>query len=122
NRAAGLFGGRLKSSGLKRPGAAVPVKGQVARVVRLGLIGQSTLSRVQFLAGRKPLSATCRCTPWQAADGALYLLMVGVDPIAPEVLEAAGDAAPAEPVAEIEEAEAAPVGLSELVDRLAGDE
>jgi len=133
NQAAGLFGANLKPSGLKPASPAVPVKGQVARVLRLGLIGQATLSRVQFLAGRKPLSATCRCTPLRLADGALCLLMVGVDAIAPELIETAKASRPAEtPVkteaetpAEAEtpdEPETGRVGLSALVDRLAEDE
>lgn len=140
NRAAGLLGAKLKSSKLKLSEPAVPVKGQVARILRLGLIGQATLSRVQFLAGRKPLSATCRCTPLQLEDG-LYLLMVGVDPIAAEILEAADEIAPVEetphtdePVeaeadraeidtqAETEEHEPARTGLSALVDKLAKDQ
>src|SRR5690606_26381419 len=126
NRAAGLFGAKVKTSGLKRVEPAVPVKGQVSRVLRLGLMGQATLSRVQFLAGRKPLSATCRCTPLQLADGGLYLLMVGVDPIADSVLDAAGDKHAGEdheagPESEAPEPEAAPVGLSALVEKLAED-
>lgn len=90
NRAAPLFGARLKASGLKRVDKAAPIKGQIARILRMGLLGRTMPSRMQFLAGRKPLSATCLCTPIHLADGKLHLLVVGIDPIAPEILAAAG--------------------------------
>lgn len=135
NRAAGLLGARAKGDGIKALEPAVPVKGQIARIVRLGLMGQPTLSRMQFLAGRKPLSATCQCTPLRLGDDRLYLLVVGVDPIADAVLAAAGTEQPGETVrieapvvAEAslasagDEDEVELEGLAALVDKLAGHE
>ncbi|WMT91445.1 HAMP domain-containing sensor histidine kinase [Pelagibacterium sp. H642] len=132
NRAAGLFGARMADGEVKRREPAVPVKGQIARILRLGLVGQPTLSRMHFLAGRKPLSATCRCTVMRLDDDAPYLLMVGVDPIAAEIFDAAREN---EPTVETTESvsvapaadedgsgqDAAPTleGLSALVDKLA---
>ena len=58
NPAAALFGAKLKKHGLKRAAPAVPIKGQVARIIRLGSHGRSSLARIQFLAGEKPISAT----------------------------------------------------------------
>src|SRR5690606_30196295 len=102
NRAAGLFGAKIKHGEIRPTAPAVPVKGQISRILRLGLIGQPTLSRMHFLAGRKPISATCRCTPMRLADEKLYLLVVGVDPIADDIFKAAPEG---EPVAEaLEEA------------------
>lgn len=139
NRAADLFGARIKGDELKRLAPAMPVKGQIARILRLGLMGRPTLSRMQFLAGRKPLSATCHCTPLRLGDDKLYLLVVGVDAIADDVLAAAGasagqpeESAPAEPeiapvaVEETDEFgaqdEIESEGLAALVDKLAGHE
>ncbi|MGV3652156.1 MAG: histidine kinase dimerization/phospho-acceptor domain-containing protein [Devosia sp.] len=86
NTAARLFGARLKK-GTLRPGAdPVPIKGQVQRLIRLGVLGRPSLSRIRFLAGQSPLSATCACTPLLADDGATALLIVGVDPLDPELL------------------------------------
>ncbi|MCD7059193.1 sensor histidine kinase [Pelagibacterium xiamenense] len=145
NDAAALFGAKLKSSGLKRAEAAQPIKGQITRILRLGLMGQSTLSRMQFVAGSKPLSATCVCTPLALADaGGPALLVVGVDPIAEEIRAAAAPApedvagdepeaipddavsAPDEPEAPRETPEETAVdapgsGLSALVAKLADD-
>lgn len=122
NRAAELFGARIKGDELKRLAPAMPVKGQIARILRLGLMGRPTLSRMQFLAGRKPLSATCHCTPLRLGDDKLYLLVVGVDAIPDDVLAAAGPAvgqpeesAPVEP-------EATPVAMEETDDVAARDE
>ncbi|WP_404406039.1 histidine kinase dimerization/phospho-acceptor domain-containing protein [Pelagibacterium halotolerans] len=149
NDAAELFGAKIKSSGLKRAEPAEPVKGQITRILRLGLLGQSTLSRMQFVAGRKPLSATCVCTSLDLGDERPALLVVGVDPIAEDIRAAAAPVPPhneipeaaveevtAEPEAEevapasedeetVEEApqeetaESAGSGLSALVSRLA---
>ena len=55
---------------------------------RLGSAGRSSLSRIQFLAGEKPISTTCAVTPLDLESGELGLLIVGVDPIEPELLEA----------------------------------
>lgn len=89
NAAAELFGAKLKASGLKRAEPARPIKGQITRILRLGLVGRPTLSRMQFIAGRKPLSATCICTPLALAEQTPSLLTVGVDPIAKEIRAAA---------------------------------
>lgn len=89
NPAADLFLAKLKKHGLKRPAPAVPIKGQVARIIRLGSTGRTSLARIQFLAGEKPASATCATTPLTWDDNEPVLLIVGVDPIAQEVIEAA---------------------------------
>ena len=88
NGAAGFFNARLKKSGLKLGPEPVPIKGQVARLVRLGSAGRSSLSRIQFLAGEKPVSATCTVTPIDLPGGGAALLVVAVDPVEPEVLAA----------------------------------
>jgi signal transduction histidine kinase len=143
NRAAGLFGAKVKDGAIKTLAPAVPIKGQIARIVRLGLMGQPTLSRIQFLAGHKPLSATCHCTPLKLDGDTPYLLVVGVDPISDEILvtaeSRAEDVAPVAPVIEPEapedgqdevvvpdvieeEEEIGQDGLVALVDKLAGHE
>ncbi len=94
NASARLFTAKLKKSGLKLGGEAVPIKGQVARMIRLGAPGRSSLSRVQFLAGDKPLATTCSCTPLALPDGEMALLLVGVEPIDPEIRTAAGESPP----------------------------
>jgi signal transduction histidine kinase/PAS domain-containing protein len=120
NPAAGLFLAKLKKHGLKLAPSAVPIKGQVSRNIRLGSPGRTSLARIQFLAGEKPASSTCATTPLTWQDGQPVLLIVGVDPIAADVLQAAEGAVAQEavdtieanvvPVAEIapELAEAAP--------------
>lgn len=97
NRAAELFGAKLKGDEIKRAEVAIPVRGQISRIMRLGLTGRPMLSRMQFLAGRKPMSATCQCTPIDLGGDKPALLVVGVDPIAEDIREAAwgGDDAPA---------------------------
>ena len=92
NPAAALFGAKLKKHGLKRAAPAVPIKGQVARIIRLGSHGRSSLARIQFLAGEKPISATCATTPLQWEEGAPVLLIVGVDAIEGDILAAAAPA------------------------------
>ena len=88
NRAARFFNAKFKKSGLRLGPEPVPIKGQVARLVRLGSAGRSSLSRIQFLAGDKPVSATCTVTPLAMGGGEAALLVVGVDPIDPEILAA----------------------------------
>src|SRR5690606_1129052 len=61
---------------------------------RLGSLGRSSLSRVQFLAGDKPVSTTCSCTPLALPDGNQSLLLVGVDPIDAELRATAGELGP----------------------------
>ena len=89
NSAAELFMAKLKKHGLKLSPPAVPIKGQVARNIRLGSPGRTSLARIQFLAGTKPASSTCATTPLIWQDGQPVLLIVGVDPIEPEILAAA---------------------------------
>jgi PAS domain-containing protein len=91
NNSARLFNGKLKKDRVKLSAEPVPIKGQVARLVRLGAIGRSSLSRVQFLAGEKPVATTCSCTPLTLPDGEVALLLVGVDPIPADVRDGAGD-------------------------------
>jgi PAS domain-containing protein len=87
NEAARFFHGRIKKHGIKLA-EAVPIKGQIARLIRLGSLGRSSLSRIQFLAGDRPISTTCTCTPLELPGNAQALLIVGVDAIEPELLEA----------------------------------
>src|SRR5690606_23360501 len=79
-----------KKSGLRLAPNPVPIKGQVARLVRLGSPGRSSLSRIQFLAGGRPESTTCTVTPLEGPDRETVLLIVGVDPIEADMLDAAG--------------------------------
>lgn len=88
NDAARYFHGRAKKHGIKLAPDAVPIKGQITRLIRLGTMNRSSLSRMQFLAGDKPVSTTCTCTPLSLGEGEIALLIVGVDPIDPELLEA----------------------------------
>ena len=91
NSAAELFLAKLKKHGLKLAAPAVPIKGQVARNIRLGSVGRTSLARIQFLAGEKPASSTCATTPLAWQDGQTALLIVGVDPIDADILQAAAD-------------------------------
>lgn len=90
NAAARYVNGRIKKGGLKLGPEAVPIKGQVTRLIRLGGIGRSSLARVQFLAGDKPIATTCSCTPLALPDGQTALLLVGLEPVSAEVIETAG--------------------------------
>jgi signal transduction histidine kinase/PAS domain-containing protein len=101
NTAAALFGAKLKKHGLKVAAPAVPIKGQVARIIRLGSTGRSSLARIQFLAGEKPVSATCATTPLMQSDGEAVLLIVGVDAIAQDILDAARGEEQVDPAAAI---------------------
>lgn len=89
NTAATLFLAKIKKYGLKLAAPAVPIKGQIARNIRLGSTGRTSLARIQFLAGDKPVSCTCATTPLQWEDGETALLIVGVDPIDPDIVTAA---------------------------------
>ena len=89
NDAAPLFLAKLKKHGLRLAPPAVPIKGQMARNIRLGSVGRTSLARIQFIAGEKPASSTCATTPLVWQDGQTALLVVGVDPIAPDVMAAA---------------------------------
>lgn len=109
NRAAGLVLARIKKHGLKRAAPAIPIKGQVARIIRLGAQGRSSLARIQFIAGERPLSLTCITTPLAWQEGQTALLIVGVDPIAAEILAADTQTEPAPPPEAPEVREAPPV-------------
>lgn len=86
NSAAFAFGGKLKKHGLKPAPTPQPLRGQIARLIRLGTPNHSSLSRMQFLLGEKPLSATCACMPVALQDGQTALMVTAVDPIDPELL------------------------------------
>jgi signal transduction histidine kinase/PAS domain-containing protein len=81
NISARYFYGKMKKNGIKLSPDAAPIKGQIPRVLRMGTLGRSSLSRLQFLVGEKPVSATCQCTPLKLADDQIAVLVVGVDPI-----------------------------------------
>lgn len=75
NAAAWLYRAKEKDGALKPAALPVPIKGQVARLVRIGVNGRGSLSRLRFLAGSKPLAATCLCIP-QMLDGQRVLLII----------------------------------------------
>ncbi|WP_029041731.1 sensor histidine kinase [Cucumibacter marinus] len=75
NAAAWLYRAKEKDGALKPAALPVPIKGQVARLVRIGVNGRGSLSRLRFLAGSKPLAATCLCIP-QVLDGQRVLLII----------------------------------------------
>lgn len=87
NLASAYFLAKAKKSGIKLAAPAAPIKGQIARVLRLGAEGRTSLSRIRFIAGGKPGSATCACTPLAWENGQQVLLIVGVDPIDAELIE-----------------------------------
>lgn len=53
-----------------------PIGRQINRAIRMGVMGQQSLSRLQFTIGRKPISITALCTPLRLDDGRLALLVV----------------------------------------------
>ena len=81
NPAARLFRAKLKRQGLKLAAPAVPIKGQISRLMRLGSFGRTSLSRMQFNAGGRPVSTTCTCTPLRMEGEEKAMLIVAVDPI-----------------------------------------
>jgi len=87
NDAARLFMARQKKGRLKTLKDVVPIKGQVRRLLRLGTVGLFSPARVRFLAGNKPISATCSCLPVVIEPGQTGLLIVGVDPVEAALLE-----------------------------------
>lgn len=88
NEAAAAFAARGRRGRAVAAFEAVPIRGQITRLMRLGTQGRTSLSRVQFLAGDRPLATTCHCTPLILPDGQPGLLIVGVDPVAPEQVTA----------------------------------
>jgi signal transduction histidine kinase len=87
NLTARFFHGKAKKHGIKLAPEATPIRGQIQRLIRLGSPNRSSLSRIQFLAGDRPISATCACTPLEMANGQMALLIVDVDPISPDLLD-----------------------------------
>ncbi len=81
NEAARVFLASEKNSKLKLTKPPTPIAGQVRRLLRLGSTGLTSLSRVRFLAGGKPLSITCSCTPILLENNQSALMIVGVDPV-----------------------------------------
>ncbi len=81
NDAARLFAAKYKKHKFRLPKPAVPIKGQVRRLLRLGSPGVPSLARVRFLVGSKPVSATCQCTPLEMENGETGLLIVGADEV-----------------------------------------
>ncbi|MCF6302043.1 MAG: PAS domain S-box protein [Devosiaceae bacterium] len=81
NEAARLFAAKQKHGRLKLAKSAIPIPGQIRRLLRLGSPGITSLARVRFLVGSKPVSATCSCTPLELESGQLGMMIVGVDPI-----------------------------------------
>jgi signal transduction histidine kinase len=94
NRAARLFGARLKKGEIKLLPNAEPIRGQVPRLMRLGTQGHSSLSRLQFIAGERPISATCAVTPLTLANGQPAWLIVGVDAVDSAIFASAGESEP----------------------------
>lgn len=80
NVAAVLFRAKAGPEGVKLSPLPVPIKGQIAHRIRLGAVGRASLSRVRFLAGRKPVSATCLCTPLELG-GVVHLLVADTEAI-----------------------------------------
>lgn len=87
NITARYFHGKAKKHGVKLAPEATPIRGQIPRLIRLGSPNRSSLSRIQFLAGDRPISATCACTPLEMQNGQMALLIVDVDPISPDLLD-----------------------------------
>lgn len=87
NEAGAAFAARARRSAGADRAEAVPIRGQIARLMRLGAVGRTSLSRVQFLAAERPLATTCHCTPLLLGERAV-LLIVGVDPVAADLSNA----------------------------------
>jgi signal transduction histidine kinase len=87
NISARYFYGKVKKHGIKLSPDATPIKGQIPRILRMGTLGRPSLSRLQFLVGEKPVSATCQCTPLKLADDQTAVLVVAVDPIDAPLLQ-----------------------------------
>jgi len=117
NDAAPLFMAKIKKHGLKLAPPATPIKGQIARNIRLGSTGRTSLARIQFLAGEKPVSSTCATTPLLWENDLPVLLIVDVDPIEPEILAAAAAAKGSDDADSAAEPEAVPEqSLAAVVD------
>jgi signal transduction histidine kinase/PAS domain-containing protein len=86
NVAAVVFRGAARKNGLKPFKLPVPIKGQVKRLIRLGSHRRSSLSRIRFLAGKKPLALTSACTPL-TIGGEPMLLICALEPVEPALLK-----------------------------------
>ena len=86
NTAARAVHGKPKGRSRASAGDAIPIRGQIPRLIRLGSLNRPSLARLQFLTGDRPTSATCACTPLSLPDGQVGLLIVDVDPIDADVL------------------------------------
>ena len=92
NTAARLFNGKLKKHRREaRPPRPVPIKGQVARLIRLGCDRPLQPQPRPVPRRRTPVATTCSCTPLALSDGETALLLVGVDPVPADVREGAGE-------------------------------
>ena len=91
NTSARAFNARTKKHDTAAAAEAVPIRGQISRLIRLGSVNRASLSRMQFLAGDRPISATCACTPLTLDDGQTALLIVAVDPIDADRVDPAPD-------------------------------
>ena len=65
----------------------VPVARQVPRTIRMGVPFRTSRARLQFALGRKPLSATCACTPVRIGTDQPALLVVIEDAVGQADLE-----------------------------------
>ncbi len=81
NTAASFFQAKPRKGDVVASGEITPIRGQVARLIRLGSPNRASLSRMQFLAGERAVSATCACTPLTLPEEQTGLLVVRVDPI-----------------------------------------
>ena len=81
NPAARLFGAKYKRRDLKLAAPAIPIKGQISRLMRLGSIGRTSLSRMQFNVGGRAVSTTCTYIPLRLTGDEKAMLIVAVDPI-----------------------------------------
>ncbi|MCF6343800.1 MAG: HAMP domain-containing histidine kinase [Devosiaceae bacterium] len=86
NPAARLFGAEQRYSNVKIDNNILPKEGQIKHLFELGSMGRKSLSRVSFIAGKNNISLTATYIPMQI-DGAQYILIVGVDEIAKEILQ-----------------------------------
>jgi len=80
NMSAKLFRSKFKKKGLKFLPDPMPLKGQVTRLIKLGNEGIASISRMRFQMGKKPVSATCSCVPFEH-DGDRGLLVISTDSI-----------------------------------------
>ena len=68
----------------------VPVARQVPRTIRMGVPFRASRARLQFALGRRPLSATCACTPVMIGADQPALLVVIEDAVSADDLAGIG--------------------------------